>query len=83
MVKFLNILKKIIGYCCIIIAPYIIFKMVDTAFDKVVHADEINKTNLFLQWFIILLAFVPCCIGLIIFGWYAITGVFQEENSQS
>jgi hypothetical protein len=36
------------------------------------------RTNMILQWSIILLVFIPICIGLMIFGFFGIKGDYDH-----
>jgi hypothetical protein len=54
------------------------------AYEKIDAATAKAKTNTILQWGIILLVFIPICIGLVIFGYYALKNEYRHlpENSQ-
>ena len=46
-------------------------------------ASAINKANITLQWVIILLVFIPICIGFFIFGKYASTNEYAHLPESS
>ncbi|WP_439554804.1 DUF6814 family protein [Dyadobacter sp.] len=41
------------------------------------------RTNTTLQWFIIILIFIPICAGLVIFGYYAWKGEYDHLPESS
>ena len=79
----MNIIKRFLGIVWIALAPYIIFQMLLKAVEKIGAATHAHKTNITLQWGIILFIFIPCCIGLIIFGWYAVKGEYDHLPTNS
>lgn len=79
----MNYIKKILGVVFILMPPYIIYVMILEAIKKIGAASELTKTNITLQWTIILTIFIPCCVGLLIFGWYAVNGEYDELPDQS
>ncbi|MNY83286.1 hypothetical protein D3C86_2259550 [compost metagenome] len=49
------------------------------AFEKIGLAEEgVHKTNTALQWGIILFIFIPISAGLVIFGYYAWKGEYDN-----
>ena len=46
--------------------------------DKIGKTTEATKANVTLQWSIILIIFIPICIGFLIFGYYAIQGAYDH-----
>lgn len=79
----MNTLKKYLGLVWILLAPVIIYVLVNGA---VTHIDakgtkEINNPTI---WIIIITIFTPIAIGLMIFGWYALKGEYSHlpEKSQ-
>ncbi|MCX8481679.1 MAG: hypothetical protein ORN58_07155 [Sediminibacterium sp.] len=79
----MNIIKRLLGIVWIALSPYIIYQMFLKAIEKISAAAPAVKTNVTLQWSIILFIFIPCCIGLIIFGWYAVKGEYDHLPTQS
>lgn len=81
----MNPLKKILGICWLLLGPALVALMVWQAADRIGKAAEgAARTNITLQWSIILVVFIPVCIGLVIFGWYALRGDYAHlpENSE-
>lgn len=75
--KIMNILKKIMGFVWMIIAPVIIYFLVSGAIHNIGHGTkDINKP---IPWIIIVTIFTPIALGLMIFGWYSIKGEYDKE----
>ena len=65
------------------LAPAIIWFLVSQAFQKIGAASTLTKSNVTLQWVIILTIFTPICIGFFIFGYYAFKGEYAHLPSSS
>ena len=75
--KIMNTLKKIMGFVWMIIAPIIIFFLINGAVQNIGHGTkDINKP---VPWIIIITIFIPIAIGLMIFGYYAVKGEYEKE----
>ncbi len=78
----MNAFKKFLGIFWLLIAPVIIWLLVDGAMTHIDPAGkkEINNPVI---WIIIITIFTPIAIGLMIFGWYAFRGEYDHlpENS--
>ena len=79
----MNTLKKSLGWLWMLIAPAVIIFLVYEAIHKIAATPENIKANVMLQWSIILLIFVPICIGLFIFGKYATEGEYAHLPESS
>lgn len=79
----MNQIKKILGLVWMVLSPTLIWFLANQAIQKIGAASEVTKSNVTLQWAIILIIFTPICIGFFIFGWYAIKGEYDHlpENS--
>lgn len=79
----MNQVKRILGLVWMALAPSIIYFLGSQALLKIGAATEATKSNVMLQWAIILIIFTPICIGFFIFGYYAIKGEYDHlpENS--
>lgn len=75
----MNGLKKALGLLWILLGPASIIFMFMQAVEKVgLAAEGVAKTNTALQWGIILFIFIPISAGLVIFGYYAIKGEYDQ-----
>jgi hypothetical protein len=75
----MEVLKKIMGVMCILLAPAIIYFLIDGAIQNIGNgAKDINKP---IPWIIIIAIFTPIAIGLGIFGWYAVKGEYKKKKA--
>jgi hypothetical protein len=75
----MNKLKKALGLCWIILGPASIILLFMQAFEKTgLAAAGVARTNTALQWGIILFIFIPISAGLVIFGYYALKGEYDQ-----
>ncbi|MES2829029.1 MAG: hypothetical protein V4687_12775 [Bacteroidota bacterium] len=75
----MNSIKKILGLLWMILGPASIILMFIQAMEKIGLAPEgVAKTNTALQWGIILFIFIPISAGLVIFGYYAFKGEYDQ-----
>ena len=79
----MNTLKKLLGVVWMLLAPAIICFLVYQANLKIMAAGESTKANVILQWAIILIIFIPICIGFFLFGKYAATNEYAQLPSSS
>ena len=79
----MNSVKKLLGYVWMLMAPALICFLVYQAVEKISAATDIQKANITLQWVIILLVFIPICIGFFIFGKYASTNEYAQLPESS
>jgi len=79
----MNTIKKILGLVWMFLAPAIIWFLASQAFQKIGAATTLTKSNVTLQWVIILTIFTPICIGFFIFGYYAFKGEYVHLPSSS
>ena len=73
----MNTIKKILGLVWMFLAPAIIWFLASQAIQKIAAATTLTKSNVTLQWVIILTIFTPICIGFFIFGYYAFKGEYD------
>lgn len=78
----MNEVKKYAGLIWMVLGPLMIVFMAWQAIEKIsIAAEGIAKTNTMLQWTIILVIFIPICMGLSLFGWYAWKNEFKKSDS--
>lgn len=61
-----------------LLAPAIIWFLALQAFQKITSANDLTRSNVTLQWIIILTIFTPICVGFFIFGYYAFKGEYDQ-----
>ena len=78
----MNALKKYLGIIWLLLAPLVIYFLVNRA---VVHIDPAGKKDINnpVIWIIIIAIFTPIAIGLMIFGWYALKGEYDHLPESS
>ncbi|MBG6234819.1 ABC-type maltose transport system permease subunit [Pedobacter sp. CAN_A7] len=75
----MNKMKKALGIVWMLLAPISIIFLLLQAIEKVgLAAEGVDKTNTALQWGIILFIFIPISAGLVIFGYYAMKGEYDQ-----
>ena len=78
----MNALKKYLGIIWLLLAPAVIYFLIDRA---IVHIDPAGKKDINnpVIWVIIIGIFTPIAIGLMIFGWYAFKGAYDHLPERS
>ena len=73
----MNIFKRYLGLVWLLLAPVVIFFLLQGAF---AHIDPAGKKDINnpIIWIIIITIFTPIAIGLMIFGWYAFKGEYDR-----
>jgi hypothetical protein len=64
----MNALKKYLGIVWMLLAPIVLFYLVNTAWHQISLHPVIDTK---IQWGVFIVVFIPIAIGLVIFGWYA------------
>ena len=92
----MDTIKKLMGFVWMALGPIAIYFMgsnallkisaaaakIDSATDDVARGlAEAAKTNITLQWGIIITVFLPIAVGMIIFGYYAFKGEYNTEEA--
>lgn len=79
----MNALKRFLGIIWMLLAPGLVAFMAWQASDKISKATAATKSNVTLQWVIILFIFIPICVGLLIFGFYSFKGYYDQLPERS
>jgi hypothetical protein len=74
----MNILKRIVGVLCMLLAPAAAYVLTNEGLKKIAAAVPAERTNAITQWSILILIFLPVMAGLFVFGWYAFKGEFED-----
>ena len=64
-------------------SPVLVVFMIWQAKEKITAASGPDQTNVALQWVIILLVFIPICVGFFIFGRYSYHGDYSHLPESS
>ena len=78
----MNAFKKFLGIFWLLLAPFIIFGLVDGASTHI-DPNGTKDINNPVIWIIIIAIFTPIAIGLMIFGWYAFRGEYDHLPTES
>ena len=80
----MSTVKKFLGLVWMILGPLAMGFLLMQALDKVslAHGD-MERTNTILQWGIILFIFFPISVGLMVFGYYALKGEYDQLADHS
>lgn len=79
----MNNFKKILGYVWMLLAIGVILFLVYEAQMKITTATDTVKSNVVLQWAIILIIFTPISVGFFIFGKYATEHAYDHLPESS
>jgi len=74
--------KKYLGVIWLLLAPAVIFFLVNGAIQNIDPAGKKDINNPII-WIIIITIFTPIAIGLMIFGWYALKGEYEKLPESS
>jgi hypothetical protein len=78
----MNAFKKLLGIFWLVLAPIIIYALVNGAISNIDPAGKKDINNPII-WIIIIGIFTPIAIGLMIFGWYAFRGEYDRLPEKS
>jgi uncharacterized Tic20 family protein len=78
----MNAFKRYFGLLFLIIAPFIIYELVSGAIANIDTAGKKDINNPVI-WIIIIAIFTPIAVGLVIFGWYAFRGEYDNLPGKS
>jgi hypothetical protein len=71
----MNKIKRALGVVWIILGPLILFYLVKTAAAEIVKKPVLDTR---IQWGVFIVIFIPIAIGLVLFGYYALKGEYEE-----
>lgn len=75
----MNLLKRAFGIIWMALGPVFLFFLIRTG----IHEMEKNPSlDTKIQWGVFIIIFIPIAIGLIIFGYYAFRGEYEELPAQ-
>ena len=71
----MNTIKRALGIVWIILGPLILFYLVKTAAVEIAKKPVLDTR---IQWGVFIVIFIPIAIGLVLFGYYALKGEYEE-----
>jgi len=78
----MNAFKKFLGIFWLLLAPLVIYALIEGAITNIDSAGKKDINNPVI-WIIIIAIFTPIAIGLMIFGWYAFRGEYDDLPESS
>jgi hypothetical protein len=78
----MSAIKRYFGLLFLLIAPLVIYELISGAIENIDHAGKKDINNPVI-WIIIITIFTPIAIGLVIFGWYAFRGEYDDLPQRS
>jgi hypothetical protein len=73
-----NLIKKALGVCWLLLAPYAAFAFVQAGMAKMNAPGATAAVNV--QWWILIGIFLPLMTGLAIHGWYSVNGEYDSAE---
>ncbi len=73
----MKLIRKILGVVWMLLAPVIVYFLVSGAIENI-DPDGTKDINNPVVWIIIIGIFTPIAIGLMVFGWYAVKGEYED-----
>ncbi len=73
----MNAFKRYFGLLLLLIGPLLIYELISGAIANIDSAGKKDINNPII-WIIIIAIFTPIAIGLVIFGWYAFRGEYDN-----
>ena len=71
----MNQIKRILGLLWIILGPVAIYYLIKTGANEIARKPVIDTK---IQWGVFIVIFIPIAIGLVIFGYYAFKGEYDN-----
>lgn len=71
----MNNIKRIAGIVWIILAPVVMYFLIQTALSEIAKKPVIDTK---IQWGVFIVVFIPIAIGMMIFGYYALKGEYDH-----
>ena len=72
----MNTLKKLLGLVWIALGPAVLFYLLRTALAEIAKNPALNTK---IQWGIFVVIFIPIAVGLVLFGYYAWKGEYENR----
>jgi uncharacterized Tic20 family protein len=78
----MNAFKRYFGLLLLLIGPFLIYELVSGAIANIDATGKKDINNPVI-WIIIIAIFTPIAVGLVIFGWYAFRGEYDQLPTKS
>ncbi|HEX9513514.1 MAG TPA: hypothetical protein VF939_23650 [Puia sp.] len=71
----MNFIKRALGIVWMILGPLVLFYLVKTAGAEIAKKPVLDTR---IEWSVFIVVFIPIAIGLVLFGYYALKGEYEE-----
>jgi len=71
----MNTIKKALGIVWMILGPLVLFFLIRTAAAEIARKPVLDTR---IEWTVFIVVFIPIAIGLVLFGYYALRGEYEE-----
>ncbi|PWT77472.1 MAG: hypothetical protein C5B59_03820 [Bacteroidetes bacterium] len=71
----MNIIRRILGVAWVALGPLAVYYLIKTAAIEIAKKPVIDTK---IQWIVFIVVCIPISIGLVIFGYYALKGEYDE-----
>ena len=71
----MNTIKRALGIVWMILGPLVLFFLVKTAASEIARKPVLDT---YIEWTVFIVVFIPIAIGLVLFGYYALKGEYEE-----
>ena len=72
----MNLLKKALGIVWIALGPLILYYLIKTGAAEIAKKPVIDTK---IQWGVFIGIFIPIAVGIVLFGYYALKGEYDNE----
>jgi purine-cytosine permease-like protein len=76
----MNSIKRFAGVIWILLGPATVYYLIKTASEEIAKKPVLDTK---IQWIVFVIIFIPVAIGLMIFGWYAFKGEYDNLPESS
>jgi purine-cytosine permease-like protein len=73
-------IKRIAGVIWILLGPLAIIYLIKTAAGEIARRPALET---WIQWIVFIGIFIPIAIGMVIFGYYALSGEYDDAGNNS
>ena len=71
----MNPIKRALGIVWMTLGPLVLFFLIKTAASEIAKKPVLDTR---IEWTVFIVVFIPIAIGLVLFGYYALKGEYEE-----
>jgi hypothetical protein len=76
----MNLLKRILGLAWMVLGPVAVFYLIKTGLREMAK-NPIIETQV--QWMVFIAVSIPIALGLVVFGYFALRGEYDDAQAMS